>query len=94
MKEFIEYLVTQIVSKPEAVVVTPIEGEQGDGFMFYKITVDPSDMGFVIGKEGKTINSIRNLAKSKAIKDNVHIKVILDEPNAQGNASEQTDAQN
>jgi predicted RNA-binding protein YlqC (UPF0109 family) len=36
-------------------------------------------MGIVIGKEGKTIKSLRNLAKAKAIRDNIRIQVLLDE---------------
>jgi predicted RNA-binding protein YlqC (UPF0109 family) len=36
-------------------------------------------MGVVIGKEGKTIKSLRNLAKAKAIKDNIRIQIVLEE---------------
>ena len=36
-------------------------------------------MGVVIGREGKTIRSLRNLAKAKAIKDNVRIQIVLEE---------------
>ncbi len=37
-------------------------------------------MGLVIGKEGRIIKSIRALAKSKAIKEGVMIRVELNEP--------------
>ncbi|MBU1133062.1 MAG: KH domain-containing protein [Patescibacteria group bacterium] len=76
MKEFIEYLVKQIVSKPEAVGV---EETKEDSFSTYKIVADKDDMGVIIGKEGRTIRSIRNMAKAKAIKDNVRIQVDLEE---------------
>lgn len=36
-------------------------------------------MGIIIGKEGKTIRSLRNLAKAKAIRDNVRIQILLEE---------------
>jgi predicted RNA-binding protein YlqC (UPF0109 family) len=36
-------------------------------------------MGVVIGKEGKTIKSIRNMAKAKAIKDNIRMQIILED---------------
>jgi predicted RNA-binding protein YlqC (UPF0109 family) len=36
-------------------------------------------MGLVIGKQGRTIRSIRDLAKAKAIKDNVRIRIELHE---------------
>lgn len=84
MKEFIEYLLKQIVSKPEAIQV--IEGKNGEYFQ-YLIKVDPSDMGLVIGKEGRTIRSLRSLAKSKAIKDNVRINLeLVDEARPQADA--------
>jgi len=74
MKEFIEFLVKSLVKNPEAVSVE----ESGDASNFkYMITVDPSDMGIVIGKEGRTINSIRSLAKAKAVKEGVWVDVGL-----------------
>ncbi len=66
MKDFIEYLVKQIVTKPEEVQVYLLTTEYGDE---YHISVNKDDMGLLIGKEGKTIKSIRAIAKAKAIKD-------------------------
>ena len=40
-----------------------------------KIEVNKEDMGLLIGKEGKTIRSIRSLVRAKAIKDGVRVKV-------------------
>ena len=74
MKEFIEYLVKQLVNNPNEVEVTET---QESGLLSYRIKVANEDMGIVIGKEGKNIKSIRNLAKSKAIKDNVRINIEL-----------------
>ena len=76
MKEFLEFLVKQITSKPEEVEIT--ESRENDTFI-YHIKVSEDDMGIVIGKEGKTIKSLRNLAKAKAIRDNIRIQVLLDE---------------
>ena len=78
MKEFLEYLLKQIVSKPEDIAIT--ENEE-DGIKVYLVKVAPEDMGIVIGKEGRNIKSIRNMAKAKAIKDNVRISVVLQEEN-------------
>jgi predicted RNA-binding protein YlqC (UPF0109 family) len=77
MKDFIEYLVKQIVSTPDAVTVE--ETQVGD-FYVYTINADPADMGTIIGKKGRNINSIRNMARVKAIKDGVHIRVEVAEP--------------
>ena len=77
MKEFITYLVTNIVKNPADVKVDEVV--EGNGYI-YNVTVNPDDMGSVIGKEGRTIKSVRALAKSKAIKDGVMISVELIEP--------------
>ena len=76
MKEFLEFLIKQITSKPEEVKIT--ENRENDTFI-YHIKVSEDDIGIVIGKEGKTIKSLRNLAKAKAIRDNIRIQVLLDE---------------
>ena len=54
MKEFIEYLVKQLVNNPDEVEVTET---QESGLLSYRIKVANEDMGIVIGKEGK--NTIR-----------------------------------
>lgn len=84
MKEFVEFMIKQFVSLPDAVTVT--ETMEADMHVL-SVHVANEDMGLVIGREGKTINSIRNLAKAKAIKDNIMIKILLDEPNAKQDAA-------
>ena len=76
MKQFIEYILKNIVSKPESVIV---EESEDQGQTLYSLTVAPEDMGIVIGKEGRNINAIRNMAKAKAIKENVRIRIFLNE---------------
>ncbi len=76
MKQFIEYILKNIVSKPESVIV---EESEDQGETLYSLTVAPEDMGIVIGKEGRNINAIRNMAKAKAIKENVRIRIFLNE---------------
>ena len=77
MQEFLNYLLTSIVKNPGDVKIAEVlEGNTYN----YQITVNPEDMGLVIGKEGRIIRSIRSLAKSKAIKDGVMINVELLEP--------------
>ena len=76
MKEFVEFIIKQFVSNPEAVTVN--ESMEADTHI-YTVKVADEDMGVVIGREGKTINSIRNLAKAKAIKENIMIRVFLEE---------------
>lgn len=76
MKEFVEYLLHQFVSKPEEVMIS--ESMDGDTHIL-SVKVAQEDIGLVIGKEGKTINSIRNLAKAKAIRENIFVRIVLDE---------------
>uniref|UniRef100_A0A7C4TPY7 RNA-binding protein KhpA n=1 Tax=candidate division WWE3 bacterium TaxID=2053526 RepID=A0A7C4TPY7_UNCKA len=77
MQEFLTYLLTNIVKNPQDVKVAEVV--EGNTFV-YNISVSPDDMGLVIGKEGRTIKSVRALAKAKAIKEGVMIKVELLEP--------------
>jgi len=74
MKEFIEYLVKQIVENSDSVVVTMNEDLGTD---VYTIEAHPNDMGLLIGKGGKTIRSIREMVKAKAIKDRVRVSVTI-----------------
>lgn len=76
MKEFIEFLFKNLVKNPQSVTV---EEEKEGNNRKYTVSVDPSDMGLVIGKEGKTINSIRSLAKAKAVKDGLWVEIQLAE---------------
>ena len=78
MKDYILFLVTNIVSKPEMVKVD--ETAEDDNSTTYHITVDQGDMGMIIGKDGRTIKSVRTLAKMKAIKDGTRVNVTLTEP--------------
>jgi len=78
MKEFVQYLIETIAKHPEAV---SIEEQQIDTtYIRELVTVHPEDMGLVIGRSGKTIQSVRELAKAKAIKDGVKVDVELVEP--------------
>lgn len=79
MKEFVQYLIETIAKNPEAVRVE--EKQIDTTYIREEVTVDPADMGLVIGRSGKTIQSVRELAKAKAIKDGVKVDVELVEPN-------------
>ncbi len=66
MKELVEYIVRQIVESPDAVEV--IETIDETGKIMLEIHADTADIGIIIGKQGKNINSIRSLVKIMAIK--------------------------
>jgi len=58
MKTLIERMAKSLVDKPEEVKVTEIEGEKTT---VYELRVAPSDLGKVIGKQGKTARAMRTI---------------------------------
>ena len=61
MKEFIEYLVRNLVDTPESVDIRCL---QADGRVIVEVRVDPSDVGKVIGRKGVIINAIRIISET------------------------------
>ena len=58
MKNLIIKIVKALVDNPEQVQINEIEGRQT---VVLELRVDKSDMGKVIGKQGRTANAIRTL---------------------------------
>ena len=58
MKDLLIQIVKALVDNPEQVQITEIEGRQT---VVLELRVDKSDMGKVIGKQGRTANAIRTL---------------------------------
>lgn len=58
MKELVNYIVTSIVEFPEQVKIEEGENEKGKVLKLY---VAESDLGKVIGKQGRTAKSIRSI---------------------------------
>ncbi len=77
MKDFLEYLIKNIVDKPDEAGVT--EDTDQMGVVNLSIHVDPIDMGKVIGKSGKIIRALRDLVRVLAVKENRRVNVILTE---------------
>ncbi|MFC1478862.1 KH domain-containing protein [Candidatus Margulisiibacteriota bacterium] len=65
MKELVELIVKALVDKPDSIRVQETEGES---VLILEVSVDPEDVGKVIGKEGRIANSIRTIVKAAAIK--------------------------
>jgi len=72
MKELIEIIAKALVEKPEEVVV--IEKEDGYGITL-QLHVAPSDMGKVIGKQGRIAKAIRSVVKAASTKENKRVDV-------------------
>ncbi len=65
MKELIEAIAKALVDNPEAVQVRTIDGEQ---VTVFELRVDPTDLGKVIGKQGRTARSIRTILGAAGMK--------------------------
>ncbi len=79
MIDLIEYIVKGIVANPDDVVVTLNEESGYDNQKIYFIKVNSEDMGALIGKQGKTINSIRTIVKTKAKKEGFYTDLKIEE---------------
>jgi len=65
MKSLIEQMAKALVDKPEDVAVTEVVGEKTT---VYELRVDTSDLGKVIGKQGKTARSMRTILSAAGTK--------------------------
>lgn len=63
--ELVELIAKALVDKPEEVAVRAVEG---DKVRVLELQVDPSDLGKVIGKKGRTAKSIRALLGAAGMK--------------------------
>jgi len=76
-QKFVEDVVKAIVDMPEKVSTERTIDERG---VLIKLTVDPEDMGKIIGKEGKTAKSIRTLLRVLGAKNNARVNLKIVEP--------------
>ena len=77
MKELLEHIVKSIVNNPEEVSVDERESIDFPGLTILSIEVAEEDKGIVIGRKGRTINSIRDIITISAIRNDKRVKVIL-----------------
>ena len=66
MKELVEVIAKSLVEHPDEVVVT--ENEKEDAVII-ELKVGPSDMGKVIGKQGRIAKAIRAVVRAATAKD-------------------------
>jgi len=76
-QEFVEYVVKQLVTKPEKVQTERKIDELG---VLIELVVDREDMGVIIGKEGKTAKAIRTLLRVLGAKNDARINLKIVEP--------------
>ena len=74
-QQFVEFIVKSLVSKPEAVTIERRIDEKG---VLLELTVDPEDLGRVIGKRGATAQSLRTLLRALGTKNDAryNLKIV------------------
>jgi predicted RNA-binding protein YlqC (UPF0109 family) len=74
-QQFIEYVVKSLVGNPDAVSVERSVDEKG---VLLELTVDPEDLGRVIGKRGATAQSLRTLLRALGTKNDAryNLKIV------------------
>jgi predicted RNA-binding protein YlqC (UPF0109 family) len=75
MKELVEFLARSLVEHPDAVAVK--EEQRGD-ITVYRLTVAPSDVGKVIGRQGRIAKSIRNVVSAAAYREKKRVVVDIE----------------
>src|SRR5882757_7152350 len=74
-QQFVEFVVKSLVSKPDEVQVERRIDEKG---VLLELTVDPEDLGRVIGKRGVTAQSLRTLLRALGTKNDAryNLKIV------------------
>lgn len=77
MEELLIGIVKGLVDKPDDVSVT-VDDVDEDGVSVYHLHVSESDVGRVIGKQGKIAKAIRTVMRCAANRQNMKIRVEID----------------
>lgn len=88
-EQFVEYVVKSLVTKPDAVVIQRTIDEKG---VLLELTVDPEDLGRVIGKRGATAQSIRTLLRALGTKNEARYNLKIVDNGIEGGKSSSSKA--
>lgn len=74
-QQFVEFIVKSLVGNPDKVIVERRIDEKG---VLLELTVDPEDLGRVIGKRGATAQSLRTLLRALGTKNDAryNLKIV------------------
>lgn len=76
-KGFLEYVVKALVDNPNDVKIDRSVDEMG---VLITLTVNPADMGKIIGRSGNTAKAIRTLLRIIGMKNNARVNLKINEP--------------
>lgn len=74
---FLEYVVKALVDNPNDVKIDRTVDEMG---VLISLTVNPADMGKIIGRMGNTAKAIRTLLRIIGMKNNARVNLKINEP--------------
>ena len=86
-KDFLEFLVKELVDNPSSVKVERVVDEMG---VLLTLDVDPQDMGKIIGRSGNTAKAIRTLLRVVGMKNNARVNLKINEPAGGVSTTEQS----
>jgi len=86
-QQFVEFIVKSLVSNPDAVSVERRIDEKG---VLLELTVDPEDLGRVIGKRGATAQSLRTLLRALGTKNDARYNLKIVDNGVDGSGSYQS----
>ncbi len=75
MKQFIEFIIRQLVDEPDQVIVEEVNNDKNT--VEIKIEVSQSDIGKVVGKRGKNINALRTILTAVGAKNKKRTSIQL-----------------
>ena len=76
-REFVEFIIKEIVNNPDAVKVERTVDELG---VLLTVKVAPEDMGLLIGRSGSTAKAVRTLARIVGMRNNARVNLKIVEP--------------
>lgn len=76
-QKFLESIITSLVDNPQDVKVVRTVDEMG---VLLTLTVNPADMGKIIGRAGNTAKAIRTLLRVVGMKNNARVNLKINEP--------------
>ena len=88
-QQFVEFIVKSLVGNPDAVHIERRIDEKG---VLLELTVDPEDLGRVIGKRGATAQSLRTLLRALGTKNDARYNLKIVDNGVDGEAHADTQA--
>ena len=72
MKEILELVIKNLVDDKDSVSINEIKNDKS---IVFQVKVASSEMGKIIGKQGRVAKSIRSIIKAIAIKEHIRVNV-------------------